>query len=139
MKYYQFGNEKIFLYYKIFLSLVISCDFCKSYISFIFYVIASIAYLIYRERILRFVIIISQNKPVPPGPSPPDLLQNNLITLVPPVLYDTPQWGHNFGDVVQQPPKVASPGDTVSAIFVSISTHNSCPRKRFKDFPLSIK
>jgi len=82
---------------------------------------------------------MSQNKPVPPGPSPPDLLQNKLITLVPPVLYDTPRWGRNFGDVIQQPSKVASPGDTVSAIFVSISIHNSYPRKRFKDFPRVIR
>lgn len=66
-----------------------------------------------------------QQKPLPPGPSPPDLLQKNLITLVPPVLYDTPKWGRNFGDCIQQPPKAASPGDTIAATFVSGFFHIS--------------
>jgi len=65
--------------------------------------------------------LVLQKKSIPSGPPASKLLQSNLITLVPPVLYDTPKWGRNFGDVIQQPSKVASPGDTVKAIFVSIS------------------
>lgn len=60
-----------------------------------------------------------------PGPQPPELLRTSLISLVPPVLYDTPKWGRNFGDVVQQPPKVASPGDTVKATFVAGHPRNN--------------
>jgi len=94
---------------------------------------------IYIEHV-PFILSLLQNKPVLPGPPAPKLLQSNLISLVPPVLYDTPRWGHNFGDVVQHPPKAASPGDTVTAIFVSISLvifindlyHSE---KTFKDFP----
>lgn len=80
--------------------------------------------LILRTHALR-VIVILQNKPVPPGPPAPELLQSKLISLVPPVLYDTPRWSRNFGDVIEQPPKVALPGDTVTAIFVSISLGNN--------------
>lgn len=43
---------------------------------------------------------------------------------MPPVLYDAPKWGKEFGDCVQQPPRVAQPGDVISAKFVSLLTNN---------------
>lgn len=80
---------------------------------------------IYLKQYQELVQAAIQNKPVPPGPPAPELLKSNLISLVPPVLYDTPRWGRNFGDVIQQPTKVASPGDTVTAIFVSGHPRNN--------------
>ncbi|XP_071554309.1 neutral ceramidase isoform X2 [Temnothorax nylanderi] len=80
---------------------------------------------IYLKQYQELVQAAVQNKPVPPGPLAPELLKSNLISLVPPVLYDTPRWGRNFGDVIQQPPKVASPGDTVTAIFVAGHPRNN--------------
>lgn len=80
---------------------------------------------IYLKQYQELVQAAVQNKPVPPGPPAPELLQSNLITLVPPVLYDTPRWGRNFGDVIQQPAKVTSPGDTVTAIFVAGHPRNN--------------
>ncbi|XP_011872578.1 PREDICTED: neutral ceramidase [Vollenhovia emeryi] len=80
---------------------------------------------IYLKQYQELVRAAVQNKPVPSGPAAPQLLFSNLITLVPPVLYDTPRWGRNFGDVIQQPRKVASPGDTVTAIFVAGHPRNN--------------
>lgn len=68
-----------------------------------------------------YIATVSQGEKLPPGPQPPELLNKKLISLVPPVLYDTPKWGRNFGDVVQQPQRTVRPGNTVSATFVSIS------------------
>ncbi|EFN86684.1 Neutral ceramidase [Harpegnathos saltator] len=62
---------------------------------------------------------------LPSGPKPPELLQSKLISLVPPVLYDTPQWGRNFGDVTQQPRQAVWPGDTVTATFVAGHPRNN--------------
>lgn len=80
---------------------------------------------IYLRQYQELVQAAIHKKAIPPGPSPPDLLKSNLISLVPPVLYDTPKWRRNFGDVVQQPQKVASPGDTVTAIFVAGHPRNN--------------
>ncbi|XP_043250741.1 neutral ceramidase [Colletes gigas] len=62
---------------------------------------------------------------VDPGPTPPDLREKNLLTFVPPVLYDTPKWGRNFGDCIKQPQKLAAPGDIVTAIFISGHPRNN--------------
>ncbi|KAL0125798.1 hypothetical protein PUN28_004691 [Cardiocondyla obscurior] len=80
---------------------------------------------IYLKQYQELVQAAVQKRAVPSGPRAPELLQSNLITLVPPVLYDTPRWGYNFGDVIQQPPKVAWPGDTVTTIFVSGHPRNN--------------
>lgn len=80
---------------------------------------------IYLKQYQDLVQAAIQKKFIPPGPPASKLLQSNLITLVPPVLYDTPRWGRNFGDVIQQPSKVASPGDTVTAIFVAGHPRNN--------------
>ena len=60
-----------------------------------------------------------QNTKLDPGPSPPDFSEQ-LITLVPPVLWDSAPWGHEFGDCVKQPQKYYGYDDTVVAVFVSI-------------------
>ncbi|XP_018311164.1 neutral ceramidase isoform X2 [Mycetomoellerius zeteki] len=80
---------------------------------------------IYLKQYQKLVKAAIKNKPVSPGPSAPELLQSNLIILVPPVLYDTPRWGRNFGDVIQQPQRVALPGDTIIVIFVAGHPRNN--------------
>ncbi|KYN01821.1 Neutral ceramidase, partial [Cyphomyrmex costatus] len=80
---------------------------------------------IYLRQYEELVKAAIQNKSVSPGPPAPKLLQSKLISLVPPVLYDTPLWGHSFGDVIQQPQKVALPGDKIIAIFVSGHPRNN--------------
>ena len=57
--------------------------------------------------------------PVEPGPTPVDLSNNKLISLVPPVLYDSPKWGKEFGECIKQPMANYRPGDVVIARFVS--------------------
>lgn len=47
---------------------------------------------------------------------------NDLITLLPPVLFDTPVWEKHFGDVLEEPEKEYGPGDTVHVSFVSYCT-----------------
>jgi len=132
-RYYQFEIEKIFLCWQDAINLIMknisplsnqllfSQKWC---IIYFFTSSQNHRYLtmckIYIEHV-TFILSLLQYKPVPPGPPAPQLLQSNLISLVPPVLYDTPRWGHNFGDVVRHPRKAAWPGDTVTAIFVSIS------------------
>ncbi|XP_076681522.1 neutral ceramidase [Andrena cerasifolii] len=81
----------------------------------------SIYLKIYQELVTAAIL----KKNVPPGPSPPDLRKKNLLTFVPPVLYDTPKWGQNFGDCIKQPQKVASPGDIVTAVFISGHPRNN--------------
>lgn len=75
---------------------------------------------LYTNFLMTLVSIWSQKKDVDPGPTPLDLRKKNLLTFVTPVLFDTPKWGKNFGDCIKQPPKLAKPGDIVSAVFVSI-------------------
>ena len=62
-----------------------------------------------------------------PGPTPPELM-NDLITLLPPVLVDTPVWEKNFGDVLDEPAQVYGPGDTVYVSFVSGHPRNHARR-----------
>lgn len=49
-------------------------------------------------------------------------MMNDLITLLPPVLFDTPVWEKHFGDVLEEPEKEYGPGDTVHVSFVSYCT-----------------
>ncbi|KAJ8676464.1 hypothetical protein QAD02_012251 [Eretmocerus hayati] len=65
------------------------------------------------------------NETVEPGPTPPNLSEKKLISLVTPVLYDSPKWGKEFGDCVKQPPRIARPGDIISARFISGHPRNN--------------
>lgn len=58
---------------------------------------------------------------IAPGPEPQDYV-NRTISLIPSINIDTTPVGANFGDVIQQPPEVVRPGDTVRAQFVSFKT-----------------
>lgn len=80
---------------------------------------------IYLKQFTELVTAALSKKKVEPGPTPPDLGKKNLLTFVTPVLYDTPKWGRNFGDCVKQPQKIAKPGDTVTAVFISGHPRNN--------------
>lgn len=45
---------------------------------------------------------------------------SKLLSLVPPVLFDTSGWYYNFGDCIQQPENVPA-GEKVTAKFVSLT------------------
>lgn len=80
---------------------------------------------IYLKLYQELVTAALFKKHVLPGPTPPDLRKKNLLTLVPPVLYDTPKWGRNFGDCIKQPPKDAYPGDVITTVFISGHPRNN--------------
>ncbi|XP_012268113.2 neutral ceramidase [Athalia rosae] len=80
---------------------------------------------IYLKHYKDLVSSILAGKSLLPGPLPPDLFLSNLISLVTPVLFDTPKWRHEFGDCLQHPVKVAGPGDTVTARFVAGHPRNN--------------
>lgn len=52
------------------------------------------------------------------GPEPAGVREPK-IGLVPPVLLDWPGYGKKFGDVLEEPVEMASPGDVVSASFIA--------------------
>ncbi|CAH1405695.1 unnamed protein product [Nezara viridula] len=59
-----------------------------------------------------------------PGPDPPESF-SDLVSLLPPVIWDMAGWGKQFGDVISQPREEARPGETVSAVFVSGHPRNN--------------
>ncbi|XP_058788791.1 neutral ceramidase [Phymastichus coffea] len=80
---------------------------------------------IYLEQYAELAEALVKRTTVDPGPTPPDLSKVKLISLVPPVIYDSPKWGKEFGDCVKQPPRTARPGDTVSVRFISGHPRNN--------------
>ncbi|CAK9823728.1 Neutral ceramidase [Anthophora retusa] len=80
---------------------------------------------IYLKQYQELVTAALLKKDVEPGPPPTDLRKNTLLTFVTPVLYDTPKWGRNFGDCIQQPQKIAAPGDVVTAVFIAANPRNN--------------
>uniref|UniRef100_A0ABD2WI80 Neutral ceramidase n=1 Tax=Trichogramma kaykai TaxID=54128 RepID=A0ABD2WI80_9HYME len=64
-------------------------------------------------------------KPVDAGPTPVDLSKNRLISLMPPVIYDAPKWGREFGECIQKAQLVARPGDVVDVKFISGHPRNN--------------
>ncbi|CAG9785826.1 unnamed protein product [Diatraea saccharalis] len=79
---------------------------------------------IYLNKYKELTEALISGNPVEPGPSPPDFSEQ-LITLVPPVLWDAAPWGRDFGDCLLQPRPRYSLGDTVTATFVSGHPRNS--------------
>lgn len=61
--------------------------------------------------------MLMQDKKLEPGPSPREI--KNVLSFVPPVIFDVPGWRRSFGDCVGQPAKIARPGNIVTATFVS--------------------
>ncbi|XP_076761609.1 neutral ceramidase [Xylocopa sonorina] len=80
---------------------------------------------IYLKQYQELVTAAILRKDIESGPTPPDLRKNTLLSFVTPVIYDTPKWGRNFGDCIKQPRKIATPGDIVTAIFISGHPRNN--------------
>lgn len=76
---------------------------------------------------------VDKESVIQPGPTPPDFL-NQLITLIPPVMYDSPTWDHNFGDCILQPPASVKIGGIVTVKFVSIRNLRSSRGQDFSNF-----
>ncbi|XP_026489461.2 neutral ceramidase [Vanessa tameamea] len=85
---------------------------------------------IYLHKYAELADALVQGTTLEPGPSPPDF-SDQLITLVPPVLWDSAPWGHEFGDCVKQPQKYYSYNDVVTASFVSGHPRNSARHGRW--------
>lgn len=60
---------------------------------------------------------------VPPGPTPPNLVDSQ-ITLLPGVVFDGTSFGYSFGDVLAEPYPFAYSGETIFAKFVSRDENN---------------
>ncbi|KAK0092161.1 hypothetical protein PV326_002057 [Microctonus aethiopoides] len=69
---------------------------------------------VYLKQYRELAIAAVTSTKLEPGPQPPNLLNEHLISLQPPVIYDTSPWEWKFGDCVIQPEKFVSPGNTVS-------------------------
>ncbi|XP_031838351.1 neutral ceramidase [Nomia melanderi] len=80
---------------------------------------------IYLKQYTELVTAALFKRNVDPGPPPANFSNKNLLTFVTPVLFDTPKWGRNFGDCIKQPQKLARPGDTVTAVFISGHPRNN--------------
>ncbi|CAG4949482.1 unnamed protein product [Colias eurytheme] len=85
---------------------------------------------IYLNKYVELTNALVKGESVPSGPQPPDF-SNQLITLVPPVLWDAAPWGKEFGDCVQQPHHAYSWRDVASASFVSGHPRNSIRHGRW--------
>ncbi|KAJ2950252.1 hypothetical protein O0L34_g11614 [Tuta absoluta] len=85
---------------------------------------------IYLNKYAEMTQALVQGKEMDPGPSPPDF-KDDLITLVPPVLWDSAPWRKEFGDCVKQPETEHSYGDVVTATFVSGHPRNGNKRGKY--------
>ncbi|KAG6451901.1 hypothetical protein O3G_MSEX007377 [Manduca sexta] len=85
---------------------------------------------IYLNKYVELTEALVSGTSLDPGPSPPDL-STQLITLVPPVLWDSAPWGKEFGDCLLQPQRQYSYGDVVTASFVSGHPRNSIRHGRW--------
>lgn len=63
------------------------------------------------------------------GPMPPDF-RKHLISLNPPVLFDTPPKGFRFGDCIQQPPEIVTGNQTVVVKFIGGHPRNNPMHER---------
>jgi len=79
---------------------------------------------IYLEQYKKLASHIKKGTKPSSTVSPPEYF-NDVVSLLPPVLFDNAGWGKNFGDVVRQPKKTAKIGDTVTATFVSGHPRNN--------------
>lgn len=63
-----------------------------------------------------------------PGPDPPESF-SDVVSLLPPVIWDMAGWGKKFGEVISEPREEARPGETVSAVFVSITIDSDMTKR----------
>ncbi|XP_041984570.1 neutral ceramidase-like [Aricia agestis] len=78
---------------------------------------------IYLNKFHQFTKLAIEGGDVQPGPEPEDN-RNRTISLILPVILDSAPIGSHFGDVTQQPPTVAQPGDKITVKFVGANPRN---------------
>lgn len=74
---------------------------------------------IYLNQYAKLAKVLVNGDVLDRGPEPLDLT-TNVVSLLPSVLYDTPLAQHDFGDCIEQPPYMATWGETVNAKFVRL-------------------
>jgi neutral ceramidase len=74
---------------------------------------------IYQRQYKKLVIATMTNTTLKPGKQPVNF-EKDVITLLPPVIFDTTPWNKNYGTCLRQPKnKTYYIGDKVTATFVS--------------------
>lgn len=79
---------------------------------------------IYLSQYEKLIQALIQNTTLDPGPSPINL-DNKVISLMPPVFFDSTPFGKRFGDVTHQPESNYSIGEQVNAQFISGNPRNN--------------
>lgn len=77
----------------------------------------------YIQIFKELAVAIAKGSKVAPGPNPPNLLKEQ-ISFLPPVVFDEPPLGKNFGDVRKPPAPSYVPGSFVEVTFVSANPRN---------------
>ncbi|XP_037084349.1 neutral ceramidase-like [Pollicipes pollicipes] len=78
----------------------------------------------YLQKFQELASKMIQGTPVSDEAQPPDMLSRQM-SFVPPVVFDAAPLGQSFGDVTQQPPANAFPGQSVAAKFISGHPRNN--------------
>lgn len=73
---------------------------------------------IYVQQYAKLAKALADDVKLDRGTEPVDL-RSKVMSLLPPIFYDTTVSNYNFGDCIEQPPYSAAWGDTVNAKFVS--------------------
>lgn len=77
----------------------------------------------YQQEYSILALALAQGKPVPPGPTPPDL-SGSQFSFQPPVIVDEPPFFGSFGDVQTDVNSNYQRGDTVEVVFWGADPRN---------------
>lgn len=84
---------------------------------------------LYLNQFDKLMQAMARNETVEPGPSPP-LLDDKVISLTPPVFYDSAPYNKHFGDVTLQPAHQYDPGTRVNVQFISGNPRNNLQHEK---------
>ncbi|XP_050428136.1 neutral ceramidase [Adelges cooleyi] len=79
---------------------------------------------IYLKQYAKLAIALADGVTLQRGPEAP-VFTSEVVSFLPPVIYDTPLSPYGFGDCIKQPPYSATPGDTISVKFVAGNPRNN--------------
>ncbi|XP_071438789.1 neutral ceramidase [Hetaerina americana] len=80
---------------------------------------------LYLHQYAKLARVLVEGKTLDPGPQPPSIDPSTLISFITPVIFDSTRWGTKYGEVLEQPPAVAYPGEVVRVKFVSGHPRNN--------------
>lgn len=84
---------------------------------------------IYLSQYANLTRALFQNITLESGPIP-SLLENKVISLTPPVFFDSPPIGKHFGDILKQPKSEYKANDQVQVQFVSGNPRNNLQHQK---------